>query len=211
MPWMGCRENHADPSTRFNSLRLLFLANVDRGARLLPVQVHGASRPRLIEADCEILHRRGQWRHPHVHASKVLSFAGIRNTPLPSLLADDQDPLVGVRYREEGVAPSGNVLATNVRVRARHQRVGVVAPAPPHFAVRHQSAKYLAAFHAWTEVVRLNGLAVRELALGLGRRAGTLARVLGTGQQGEHRQQENDECDTYLHRYLLGKAIAISN
>jgi hypothetical protein len=101
------------------------------------------------------------------------------------------------------VAACGNILASNVQVRVCDQGGGIIGAGPPYFAVRHQSAKYLAAFHARTRIIRLDGLTVAELALRLGRRAGTLARVLGTGQHGKHGQQENDDCDSYLHESLL--------
>src|SRR6266478_7741200 len=160
MQWTSCPESRADQRPRFSSSPLLLLADVHRSARLLPVQVHGASRPGLIEANGEILHRRGQWRHPHIHPSKVFSLARIRNTPLPGLLADNQDPLVGVWHSKERVASCRDILASDVQVRVRDQRGGIVGSGPPNFAVRHQSAKYLAAFHARTGVVRLDGLTV---------------------------------------------------
>ena len=95
---------------------------------------------------------------------------------------------------EDGVASRGNIFAADVQVRIRDQRGRLVGSGPPYLTVRHQSAENLAAFHARAGVVGLDRLAVAELALSLRRGAGTLACVLGTGQQGKHGQTRERRC-----------------
>src|SRR5205807_6290209 len=93
------------------------------------------------------------------------------DAPFARLLADDQRPLVLVRYGKDGVASRRHVFAANRQVRIRHQRGRVIGPSAPYLPIRHKSTINLARLvgfgimGARARIIYLNGLAIGELAL----------------------------------------------
>src|SRR5438105_5175718 len=196
---------------------LFLLGNVHRGSRVLPVEVHGAAITFLIEGDGEIFNRSGGFGCCHVGTRQIVVFARIICTPLTCFLADNERPLVFVGYGEDGVAAGGNVFAADGEVGISNERSGLICPGAPYLAVGHESAIDFARLmglgiaDAGARIVHVNGLAVSELALRVGRWAGTLALVLLRGGcDCEGNDQQGKEGDTFLHGFSCVSQSAFS-
>src|SRR4029453_2001558 len=75
----------------------------DAGARAAPVDMQRAARGCVLHTDGELFRRFRRFANRHRRTPEVLAH-GIRNTPLPSLLADDQVPGSAGRDRVESVS-----------------------------------------------------------------------------------------------------------
>src|SRR5216683_2154577 len=85
---------------------------------------------------------------------------------------------------EEGVAAGGHIFAADGDVSIGDEGGGLICAGAPHLPVRHESAVDFARLmrlrivDAGAGVIHVNSLAIGELALRVGRGAGTLALVL---------------------------------
>src|SRR5260370_38758828 len=84
-----------------------------RSADLTPIDSQGAPARRLVVSNREIFDLRRELGNFHVHARQFIAFILVRNAPLSGLLADNQRPLIGIWYGEDGVAAGGAGVAAN--------------------------------------------------------------------------------------------------
>src|SRR5437899_6526286 len=98
-------------------------------------------------------------------------------TPFSGFLADDQRPLVFVRYRENRVAAGGHMRAADHQVSRGNKSRSLIRSCAPDFAIRFMFTKYLAAFYSRAGIVHGYRLALAKAERRLGRRARALALV----------------------------------
>src|SRR5207249_11648743 len=109
----------------------LLRRDVDRRPGRIPVESQSAAAAGVVVGNGEVLDRRGQLRDFHVHASQFVAFILVRDAPFACLLVDDQGPLVGVGYGEDGIAASGHSLAADIDIGAGHEGGGFVGARTP--------------------------------------------------------------------------------
>src|SRR6266852_3543863 len=187
---------------------LLLCRHRDRRPRRFPVDLHRAGAVGLVKGDGEILYRRRELRSCHLHPRQIVRFAGIGNSPLAGLLADDQRPLVRIGNGKHRVASSRNGLAPQRELRVGDQCGGFIRTQAPDLSHWHQVAENLAPLHPRARVIHGNSFALGQLAGGLRRWAGALALVLWRGQRGACESGDTEEngetwC-TLLHGISLG-------
>src|ERR1700730_7151883 len=100
----------------------LFLGDVYRSARCLPVDVQRATCAVFIKRDREVLDSRRQLGDCHVDAREIFAWAGIGSAPLAGFLADHQRPLVCIWNGEDGVAAGGGGGFANGEIGVAYKR-----------------------------------------------------------------------------------------
>jgi len=111
-----------------------------------------------------------------------------------------------------GVVSGRNVLAADGKVRVRYECGGFIRASPPHLSkepVRHKSCGPWRA----AGVVHLHGLSIRELALGIGRRAGTWFFIAAAHLRGRQDRKSKNSTIRNAIRFCMrspcGKAFSI--
>src|SRR5581483_10615479 len=112
------------------------------------------------------------------------------NAPFGGLFVDDEGPLVFVRNGEHGVTSGGDILPTQRHIRIGNERSRLICPSPPDLPEWNKVTKNLPPLHAGAGIVHLDCLAVRELALRVGRGAWPLALVLLCGGNNRDHQEK---------------------
>src|ERR1022692_727079 len=154
---------HQQPTIHSSSS---FVRDVDGRACRFPIQPQRAAARGFVVGEGEILHRRGQLGSFHIHANQFVTLILVRDTPFSSLLANDERPLVGTGYGKDRVAACGYGLAADYHIGAGDEGCGFIGPGAPDLAERYEVTVNLAAFHARTGVVGLDGFSATEIAGG---------------------------------------------
>src|SRR6266849_1097422 len=119
----------------------LLLRYINAGPGILPVHVQGALAAGLIEVDGEVLDGRAGLGNAHRHARQIFAFTWIVRSPLARLLADDERPLVGFGYSEDGVAAGRDVLSANDHRAIRDKSGCLIRAGAPYLAVGNEFAE----------------------------------------------------------------------
>src|ERR1700683_4718727 len=99
---------------------------------VLPLLFQLAARKR----DLESLHRARRLAHRHFYPPQIRRVV-VRQTPFAGLLADDERPLVWIRYiREQRIVARRNVQTPDVEIGIRMQGGGGVGARAPDRIVR---------------------------------------------------------------------------
>src|SRR5260370_20664530 len=103
-----------------------------RSADLTPIDSQGAPARRFVVSNREIFDLRRELGNFHVHARQFIAFILVRNAPLSGLLADNQRPLIGIWYGEDGVAAGGPGGSPQPRGRPGYGGSGLLFSSSPH-------------------------------------------------------------------------------
>jgi len=124
----------------------------------------------VLEGDGHVFLRRRHRLAGHGRATEVVAF-GVRDAPLTSLLANDEEPLTFAGQGEEGVGAGGDFEGADLEIGCGDESGGGVRTGAPDFTVGDDVGADGAAFEAGGAVVDCDGFAVQG-DIGCGGRAG---------------------------------------
>src|SRR5690349_22662576 len=123
----------------------------------------------------------------------------IWNTPLSSVLVEDEFPVVLPRDGKDGVSSGRNRRTFCGQVCRCHKCCGFVCSSSPNFVVRNKPSKDLSPLHARAGVIDSDGFSVGQFALRLRRRTGTVGGVPLAKRQNRQAHKGYEGNGYFLH------------